>query len=363
MSFVSSIRTRYLAWSHATPLPNLSDAMWPVFQQWHVFDKSTSRWATVVHSAPSSAEGPEKTPREISSTPNLRLLTWNIDAFGDRQESRLEGILFKLQQMLADGNGPNVIFFQEVSRKALAYLLQHAWIRENWILSEADETSWADVPFATMTLLSRSQFGDIISEPELASSRSTADSTYNEPYYSLGPVWRIKYPSRFNRDALCCDILWNRTVRIRLVNIHLDSLPIQPNLRPRQIAIAASLVRTAGLDYGAIAGDWNPVTEDDKSLVQQNELVDAWDYLHPGGGYDGFTWGLDGRAPFPPGRLDKIAVLGLKPVDIQIIHPGELAPVVDSGEESTVGNGREAVPWSDHSGLVCSLSVSGSRIQ
>jgi len=24
---------------------------------------------------------------------------------------------------------------------------------------------------------------------------------------ALGPIWRVKYPSRFERDALCCDIL------------------------------------------------------------------------------------------------------------------------------------------------------------
>ncbi|KAI1844344.1 hypothetical protein JX266_009438 [Neoarthrinium moseri] len=307
MSYISSIRTRYLAWSHSTPLPDLSDAAPPVFQHWHVFDKSACKWA-FVHPNPLNAEDLSKTFTPATQTSHLKLLTWNVDAFGDRHEARMEGILSKLQHMLADGDCPDIVLFQEVSRKALAYLLQNTWVREFWISSEADETNWVDVSFATMTLLSRFRFNSLSSEsgsnPESASPVTAAISNGS---LLLGPVWRVKYPSRFNRDALCCDIFWNRTTRIRLVNVHLDSLPIQPNQRPRQVAIAASLLRTAGVGRGVIAGDWNTVMEEDMVLAQKNNLIDAWEYLHPG--EDGFTWGLDGKGePFPPGRLDKVAV-------------------------------------------------------
>lgn len=356
MSFISSIRTRYLAWSHSTPLPDLSESAPPVFQHWHIFDKSSCQWAPLVHNAQDLGE----TLSPISQTPNLRLLTWNIDAFGDRHEARMEGILSKLQQMLAGGNGPDIVFFQEVSRKALTCLLQNAWAREFWISSEADETNWADVPFATMTLLSRARFGGLYgnpsSNPEPTSPPTAAVSNGS---FFLGPVWRVKYPSRFNRDALCCDIFWNRTTRIRLVNVHLDSLPIQPNQRPRQVAIAANLLRTAGVGRGVIAGDWNTVTEEDLTLAQKNSLVDAWEHLHPG--EDGFTWGLDGKGdPFPPGRLDRVAVLGIRLVDIRVVHPETLPTSIESAGERTAGDSKEAVPWSDHSGLVCSFVLVGA---
>lgn len=352
MSFISSICTRYLAWSHSIPLPDLSDAGPPVFQHWHVFNKSTCKWATV-------QPGPLKpgvldlseTSKPISQTPNLRLLTWNIDAFGDKHESRMEGILSKLRQMLEDGGGPDVVFFQEVSRKALASLLQKDWARECWISSEADETIWADTPFASMILLSRSRF-------KVLSGNLPPTAAASNGSFLLGPVWRVKYPSRFDRDALCCDIFWNRTTRIRLVNVHLDSLPIQPNLRPRQVSIAANLLRTPGVDYGVIAGDWNTITEEDMVLAHKNGLVDAWEYLHPG--EDGFTWGLDGKGePFPPGRLDKVAVLGLRLADIRVIHPETLLAAIGQ-EERMAGNGREGVSWSDHSGLVCSFILGGA---
>lgn len=335
MSLISSIRIRYLAWSHSTPLPDLSGTTPPVFQHWHVFDRNTCNWEIV---RPDLSEASTSN----SQTQNLQLLTWNIDAFGNHYESRTEGILSKIRQMLADGSGPDVVFFQEVSKKALSYLLKRDWIRDHWISSEANETNWADVPFASMTFLSRSRFSPG-GRPESPAPSSAGTSTGG---FSLGPVWRIKYPSRFKRDALCCDILWNHTTRIRLINVHLDSLPIQPNLRPQQVAIAADLLRTAGIGRGVICGDWNPVTEQDMELVQNNGLVDAWEYLHPG--EDGFTWGLDGKGePFPPGRLDKIAVLGLRLKDINVVHPGTLQTASDS----------EGVPWSDHSGLICSFTI------
>ncbi|KAG6363354.1 hypothetical protein INS49_008451 [Diaporthe citri] len=162
----------------------------------------------------------------------------------------MDGILSKLQRMLTNGSGPDIVFFQEVSRKALTHLLQSDRFREHWVSSEVDETNWAEVPFATMTLLSRSSFCNPENTPDSTSS-STADAGSG-----ICPVWRIKYPSRFKRDALCCDIFWGRETRIRLVNVHLDSLPIQPNQRPRQAAIAASILRTAGVGCGVIAGDW-----------------------------------------------------------------------------------------------------------
>lgn len=206
-----------------------------------------------------------------------------------------------------------------------------------------------------MILCSRSRFSIYSGGPhsettELASTSSAAGN--NEPHL-LGPVWRMKYPSRFNRDALCCDIFWHGSTRIRLVNVHLDSLPIQPNQRPRQVAIAGSLLRTADVGRGVIAGDWNPVSKEDLSLVQENSLTDAWEQLHPG--EDGFTWGLDGKgAPFPPARLDKFALIGLKVLGIGIVHPGSLKSVIEAGGvEKVPMRDSEEVPWSDHSGLVC----------
>lgn len=130
MSFISSIHTRYLAWSHSTPLPNLPDTGLPVFQHWHIFDKATAMWV-IARPGTLNARGHTNDSSAQKATENLRLLTWNIDAFGEQHEHRMGGILSKLQQMGANGSGPNVVFFQEVSRKALSYLLHNAWFRDH----------------------------------------------------------------------------------------------------------------------------------------------------------------------------------------------------------------------------------------
>lgn len=93
--------------------------------------------------------------------------------------------------------------------------------------------------FASITLLSKSRFG--------YPRGGLADCP------RIGPVWRVKFPSRFGRDALCCNILVKSgrprsstgqpaPSRIRLINGHLDSLQIRPSQRPRQISITAALL-------------------------------------------------------------------------------------------------------------------------
>lgn len=110
-----------------------------------------------------------------------------------------------------------------------------------------------------MTLLSKARFA------------LRYDSTIDNAV--LGPVWRVKYPSHFDRDALCCDIFvpslkkpGSSTARIRLVNVHLDSLPIKPSHRPRQISIVSSFLRIAG--RGLVAGDFNPLFDEDVVLLE-----------------------------------------------------------------------------------------------
>ena len=180
---------------------------------------------------------------------------------------------------------------------------------------------------------------------------------------TLGPVWRVNYPSHFQRDALCCDVLLpsngstSSSSRVRLVNVHLDSLPINPSLRPRQLAIITLYLRAAG--HGLVAGDFNPVLPDDDMLVSKNGLLDVWNELYPSKA--GFTWGADGHQPFPPNRLDKVAVVGLKPCGIKIIAPGDIGQASTSKlrqeKEDQKHDHNLLLKWSDHSGLVCSFAL------
>lgn len=285
MSVFSRFRNQFLGWWHDAPLPIFEAEATPIFQSWHRFASSSNTWIPLTQA--------ELTTREDVGLPQgsrLVLVSWNVDASAPASKSRISAIISHLQRLDPPAD---VIFLQEVSRPALLTLLAIPWLREHWYSSEADTTNRG-----TVTLVSKS-----------ASN------------VALGPIWRVKYPSRFERDALCCDLLIHSQAqfsRIRLINIHLDSLAINPSLRPLQLSIVASYLRAAG--QGLAAGDFNPVLPEDDTLVNANGLVDAWTEVRPDEA--GFTWGIDGKQRFPPSRLDKVAMIGLKAFDIHVIPPG-----------------------------------------
>jgi tyrosyl-DNA phosphodiesterase 2 len=259
------------------------------------------------------------------------LVTWNVDYSSPCPGKRLSAIL---SYTLSLTPAVDIIFLQELPREGFGFLLGDPEVRQHWFLSDADGVLPAGQSFTTITLLSKARFQG----PK------------------LGPVWRVKYPSRFERDALCCDVFTGCTpgkprVRLRLINVHLDSLPIQPSLRPQQVAATAALLRSAG--RGVVAGDFNPVLPADDALVQENGLVDAWAKLHPSD--PGFTWGADGKEPFPPNRMDKVASLGVKMQHMAILTPGYIRKK-DRGEGT---DGGDVVAWSDHAGLHCSFKLVG----
>ncbi|KAL3422686.1 endonuclease exonuclease phosphatase family protein [Phlyctema vagabunda] len=347
MALFSRIHTQYLSWSQNTPLP--ADAS-SVFQTWHQYDLDTERWIQIV--ADKTQTGNDSPPTTAKAS-KFVIATWNIDFSSALPGPRIAAIL---SHILKQTRPPDIIFFQEVSLVALKFLLDDSRIRESWFSSEAGAANWDGQSFATMTLLAKSRFAT--TQRDAAAEKAV-----------LGPVWRVQYPTRFGRDALCCDIFIPSSHvdsvaprRVRLINVHLDSLPIQPSHRPRQISTLAALLRSAGA--GLVAGDFNPVLPEDASLVEDSGLVDAWVALRGQG--PGHTWGIDGKQPFPPIRLDKVALLGLDVQNIEVMHPDVICMSRSSDAESTSDQQHqhrdvnELVPWSDHSGLKCSFGVVNS---
>jgi tyrosyl-DNA phosphodiesterase 2 len=273
--------------------------------------------------------------RQTTTSPEtgraFNLVTWNVDYSSPFSGQRLSAIL---AHILSLSPAVDIIFLQELSREAFLLLLGQPQVRQGWFLSDANGVLPAGQSFMTITLLYKARFQDP----------------------TPGPVWRVEYPSRFKRDALCCDVFAPTTpgrsgVRLRLVNVHLDSLPVQPSLRPQQVYIVAALLRSAG--RGVVAGDFNPVLPADDTLIQDNGLVDAWVELHQVD--PGFTWGVDGKEPFPPNRMDKVAAVGLRMQHIEILSPGYISKTNHVGELKD----DAMVAWSDHSGLSCSFRLLG----
>ncbi|KAJ5686541.1 hypothetical protein N7536_009160 [Penicillium majusculum] len=338
MDIYAHVRTSLMSWKNNTPLPIDMPAD-PKFQSWHQFNPNSQQWNPVI--ANENTEPPHTTD-ETSS--DLVLLTWNIDALSEKTQERVTEILKFIIQL--DTN-VDIIFLQEVSQRALRLILSHERIRESWFSTEHENTSCRH-SFTTMTLVSKTRFG------------SRHSSEINR--FALGPVWRVAFPSHFGRDVLFCDLFVPSstdpasTTRVRLANVHLDSLPLRPSHRPRQLSIVSSFLRSAGC--GLIAGDFNPVLDEDAALVETNGLTDAWMALRSE--EPGYTWGADGKQRFPPNRMDKIAMLGLKARGIDILEArrvGELEGRQDTQIDMNIPEDQQTEPtaalWSDHHGLLC----------
>jgi tyrosyl-DNA phosphodiesterase 2 len=219
--------------------------------------------------------------------------------------------------------------------------------QQNWYTSDANASAFGNQKFISITLVSKLWVA--------------TDGIL------LGAIWRCSLPSRFGRDALCCDLIFNSSsehtsgrssFRIRLINVHLDSLPINPSLRPHQLSICASYLSAAG--RGIIAGDFNPVLPEDDDLVRTNNLSDAWAHLHPND--LGHTWGVYGEQSFPPNRLDKVALFNLSPSGMGILQTSELGFCSETTSVDVTGLGSKA-HFSDHFGLWCDVGWAEDRPQ
>ena len=354
MDWYKRVQTSVLSWAHGTPLPQGDSHASVNFQSWHYFDPDGQQWAPSRADANSSNGGIQG--RDNDAPELLTLLTWNIDATSARTEDRVTEIVTYTSQVHPK---VDIIFLQEVSRPALEQILKDERIRRFWFSSECDDGAWGNQSFATMTLLSRQRFVSTSSEATLGKAR-------------LGPIWRVSYPSRFGRDALCCDVFApslnspHSLTRMRLINVHLDSLPINPSHRPQQVSIISKFLRSAG--RGLAAGDFNPVLEEDATLLERNGLTDAWSALYPE--QPGYTWGTDGKQPFPANRLDKVALFGLRPHNIKVVEAKRLnnleaQPTSQVDTNQPEGQPSEDLennpPLSDHHALLCSFALVGSN--
>ena len=127
-------------------------------------------------------------------------------------------------------------------------------MRAAFLVTDAeDQTSFEDVPFGTMTLLSSACFTSGLD------SQKEGDGIEGGEIFMLGCVSRVTLPSKYRRDTLYVDII-----------------PL----------------RKPGCSDGIIAGDFNAISPEDDGLVDKNELVDAWVALHGRADPDGATWGV-----------------------------------------------------------------------
>ena len=91
--------------------------------------------------------------------------------------------------------------------------------------------------------------------------------------------------------------------------------------RSLQIQVLAGVLREPRCSGGIVVGDFNAISPEDHALLDKHESVDAWVALHGRTGSAGAIWGVNVelRDGLKLGRLDKVAILGLKAEDMQVL--------------------------------------------
>ncbi|KAL4079807.1 Endonuclease/exonuclease/phosphatase [Scleroderma citrinum] len=301
-----------------------------------VFDRSTRSWVRAIPL--------QNTQSQV--TQRLSLISWNIDAFSSRPVSRAKLIL---GHILKGPKLPDVIFLQEITPDVRTSLLNDVRVRDAFLATDLeDQTSFEDVPFTTMTLLSRARFAFGLD------SQKEGDRIEGGEKFMLGRVSRVTLPSKYRRDALYVDIVPPTApgTVFRFINVHLDSLGDTLHYRAQQMEILANVLREPGCSGGIIAGDFNAISPEDDRLVDKNELVDAWVALHGRADPDGATWGIgvERQEGLGSGRSDKVATMGLKVNEMEVLRPGPI-------EVPRPGEKPLKISWSDHCGLRCTFTI------
>jgi tyrosyl-DNA phosphodiesterase 2 len=319
------------------------------------FDASTVSWkevSTSTSTSTSSQTGSGEVKR-------LALFSWNIDFMLPFAESRMKAGLSELYSRITSSLAPDtaaVIFLQECLAADLDTIGATSWVREKFYRTDVDVSNWASAFYGTTTLVDR---------------RLRVDK-----------VFRVHFAeTKMERDALFVDVDVapaggeKKKKIVRFCNSHLESLIMEPPLRPAQVALAAKYMhgqaereeQKEGKDspkiHGALmAGDFNAIQSFDRTLHAENALKDA--YLELGGkedSEDGYTWGqqapTDFRERFGCSRMDKVFYCGGVQVK-KFERFGQGVEVADPKEREEIVNLGIEKGWiTDHLGVFAEIDV------
>ncbi|KAJ7072681.1 Endonuclease/exonuclease/phosphatase [Mycena amicta] len=228
---------------------------------------------------------------------------------------------------------PAILLFQETHTAALPVVLEHPFVRKSFLLSNVSPPPGSQ--YSTLILVSRA-----------LAARCKSVTATRVPYDAL---------TKMQRDCLYVE-LDIQSRRFRIATTHLESLHGFGTIaRPKQLALAANLLKAEGIDGGLVAGDMNCIGQNEKDLPERTGLVDAWTSIKAkptseDEEKDAHTWGYQPPSQYAPLRMDKILTVGkLEAVNIQRVGVGLEAQVAPDDDDD------DKVWVSDHYGLLAEI--------
>lgn len=261
----------------------------------------SGRWSPI-------ERGGRTDPTELTLT---TFNVWNDAYFADERHGAIAGLVARL--------APDIMVFQEVTRRAHDVLLSHPWVREHCFCAAA---TGGDVGDYGIVMLSR---------------------------LPLREVTYTKLPSRMFRGFLQAEV-GTEGLRTTVCSVHLDSGKSSAGLRARQLREVFGAVERAG--DAVVLGDFNMRAAENPRIAAP--FTDVWPLLRPHEpGYTEDTsvnlMRLDSRNKHRHVRFDRVLVKGSSwiPADIDLIGTQPISP------------SQPRVFPSDHFGLRCRLVRSG----
>ncbi|KAL1956879.1 hypothetical protein VTO42DRAFT_6727 [Malbranchea cinnamomea] len=318
----------------------------PRQQPWFQFD-GDGHWQEAA--SESAAAEDESADWDSEPVQKVRVLTWNIDAMIPFDRPRMAAALKHLESMVSSppapftADTPAIILLQEMRESDLDMIQETPWIQKGFTITDVDSEHWP-TSYGTTMLIDRR--------------------------LTVANVFRVPWVSRFGRDGLFVDIhvpvADDRSRRLlRVCNTHLESLPSDQPIRPKQVAAAAEHLHAPEVHGAVLAGDMNAIQPSDRHIAAENKFKDA--YLELGGVEDadeGFTWGYQCaewmRLRFGCSRMDKVFYSGgfaarqltRIGVDVRV----EEEDVVRQMQQEGLGG------WvTDHYGLMAELEILPER--
>jgi tyrosyl-DNA phosphodiesterase 2 len=230
----------------------------------------------------------------------IAVYSWNIDFMLPHAESRMNAALKHLEELSRqhrlEEHTAVIANLQECVPSDLNTIGEKEWIREGFYRTDIDTSAWSSGAYGTTTLIDRR--------------------------FDISSCFRVHYSAtKMERDALFVDVsLPSDGKKLRFCNTHLESLALEPPLRPAQMRLIASHMHAEDVTDAVVTGDFNAIQPFDRTLHAENNLKDA--YLELGGeegdgrGDDtgGYTWGQQAlpelRKLYGCSRMDKMFFRG-----------------------------------------------------
>jgi len=315
----------------------------PFSQPYAVFDATSSSW---------TSNTPGIRPLQPTGITNIALYSWNIDFMLPFGETRMKAALDHLGRLVTDlaltlSVAP-VIFLQECTPEDLVTIASSPWVQERFAITDLDATYWATNHYGTTMLL--------------------------DMRLPITSVFRVHYSqTRMDRDAFFVDVAIgsdNGSKVVRLCNTHLESLALDPPLRPAQVRVVAHYLHAEEVYASLAAGDFNAIQPFDRMLHKDNDLKDA--FLEQNGKEDsdeGYTWGQQAatklREQFGCSRMDKVYFCGSFKL-LEFTRFGQDIQLSEGTDGDSAAKQRNELialgfdkPWiTDHLGILAKFEVS-----